>query len=941
MKNPLFSISIALCLMSASVANAAPAPFVIAKDRQPQAVIVVDKALTNAVRTAALELAKYFEKISGASFMVLDKPVPGFRTIRVGSPYKASKPDEICIRVADANTLEVTGNGPRGTLYAAYDLIESFGVVFCAPEYEHIPTTNLLEVAGDYSKVDAPVFEWRSAWGELNNNFEFACKNRIHPGRGCKRWPELGGSLPYNISQSLPGRYISGRKYFKDHPGWFAYDRATGKRRANWVCASSEEMYGQLFREVEEFIQKNPGSQVSLGVSDGARMCECDDCLALAARYPEKTNGAHNQHIQELVIVNRVAKHFAQKYPDVRFNFLCYGDEMPSNPDFHMEPNTGAGVAELWRNHCLPADNNERSDSALGQLCRMSPPGNGVYVWDYLANFANYMIPFPNHNILGQTLRYYDRLGVKGVDSQTAFGVISDMSTLNFWLFGKLHWNPYQNDRALASKYVQAAYGKGAKQIEEYLDILEHARLRQRYTWFGCYVPGADHYLTPEDSVRILKLFESAEYATRGTPHRLLVRRAKVGALLNAIFQYNDMVEPAARMKFKLRPLAELREEWKQICFDSSNWYGSSAYAEHPWTYPQWGKWTEAIVTNAPLAAAAAKPQTRPCVVIPAAKMTGGSKMTLMHDSAGFDFARIKVSLTNDVNDLWMTPSYGEAGHTVMADEAGDWYVFATLRTATMVPRDQAACYFGIYRPIIANGIVIRKRAEIADMPVSAWGGEDGWRTLCLGKRRLYENTRVWVMNGILNPVDHVDVKDFTFVAPEIVEKAFAREADAKPRTIVIDAPKFDRDKNVRVETDKIDNFKYARLAAFNTNAPVASVSYTVKPAEAGRWHVLLRTRIGAAVALDQDAALATITAPPGGAENGAPGTVARAHVTGSLGDEAWQIVSLGVVDLAPGMKINLLPVGSDTNAPPRFTDIQFISLIDPAYIGKTQNVAP
>ena len=25
----------------------------------------------------------------------------------------------------------------------------------------------------------------------------------------------------------------------------------------------------------------------------------------------------------------------------------------------------------------------------------------------------------------------------------------------------------------------------------------------------------------------------------------------------------------------------------------------------------------------------------------------------------------------------------------------------------------------------------------------------------------------------------------------------------------------------------------------------------------------------------------------------------------------------------------------------PRFTDIQFISLIDPAYIGKTQNVAP
>ena len=97
-------------------ARAPRAPFVIAQDGQAQAVIVFDKGVTNAVRTAAFELAKYLGKISGSSFMVADKPVRGFRTIRVGTPYKASKPDEICIRVKDADTLEVTGNGPRGTM---------------------------------------------------------------------------------------------------------------------------------------------------------------------------------------------------------------------------------------------------------------------------------------------------------------------------------------------------------------------------------------------------------------------------------------------------------------------------------------------------------------------------------------------------------------------------------------------------------------------------------------------------------------------------------------------------------------------------------------------------------------------------------------------------------------------------------------------------------
>ena len=56
-------------------------------------------------------------------------------------------------------------------------------------------------------------------------------------------------------------------------------------------------------------------------------------------------------------------------------------------------------------------------------------------------------------------------------------------------------------------------------------------------------------------------------------------------------------------------------------------------------------------------------------------------------------------------------------------------------------------------------------------MVVAAWGGETDWRTLCLGRRKLNEGARVWVMNGILHMVDYVDVRDFTFVAPAIVEK--------------------------------------------------------------------------------------------------------------------------------------------------------------------------
>lgn len=754
---------IAATLVIASCAIAQE-PFVLAKDGLPQAVIVVDKNTTSINRDAAFELAKYLGAISKTDFMVTDKPVPGFKTIKVATPYKAQKPDEISIRVADKNTLEITGDAPFGPTFAVYDLIESFGVVFCSPEYEYIPSTNCLSIAGDYKKVDAPVFKWRCAWGDLWKNWQFSLKHRIQPGRGNARWNEIG-QLPYNIDQTLPGKYLQARKYFKDHPEWYAWDHTTLKRRSNWVCASSEGMYEQLFKEIEEELKLRPTRHISVGLSDGCRMCECDPCKAIAAKYPLKS-GYEQSYIQMLVIANRVAKRF----PHIQVNFLNYGDLMPDHPDFKVEPNVGAGVAELWRNHCLSADNNERSEAALARLHNLIPEKTGIFIWDYLANFANYMLPFPNHTILPQTLRYYHKSGVQGIDSQTSFGIISDMNTLNFYLFGKLHWNPYQDVQKLTEKYVKATYGAAAPHILNYLDILEHARLRQRYTWYGCYVTTANHYLTGEDSVRILREFEKAD-AIKGLPRvqRVLVRRAKIAALINTIFEYNNMIEPAKKLNFKLRPLADYVQEWKNICSDSSNNYSANAYAERPWIYSKWCDMVDGVLNSGPTAPTKFSDKYS-CIVIPAAKMTGGIHMKKEKAKEGFEYARISVSLTEDVNHLWMEPKYGEVGFTATEEEAGDWYVFATVRVSTTVPHDQAAFYFGIYTPLVSNGYKLKNLAEIADMPVNAWGGETQWRTICLGKRRFIPGTRVWLMNGILNKVNYFDIKEFKFVSPKLIE---------------------------------------------------------------------------------------------------------------------------------------------------------------------------
>ncbi len=126
----VLAAALAALVTTLSLSAAEPKPFVLADEGLAQAVVIVAKDAPKGVRYAANELAEFLGRLSGAHFMVADAPVKGYKSILVGTPYKPGHPEEICIRVKDRKTLEVTGDRSRGTLYAAYDLLETFGVVF-------------------------------------------------------------------------------------------------------------------------------------------------------------------------------------------------------------------------------------------------------------------------------------------------------------------------------------------------------------------------------------------------------------------------------------------------------------------------------------------------------------------------------------------------------------------------------------------------------------------------------------------------------------------------------------------------------------------------------------------------------------------------------------------------------------------------------------------
>lgn len=891
----LLSSVIAILSMMAGAVSCSQKPFVIASGGKAKAVIVVDKDAPQTTMRSAEVLSDYLTQISGAKFQITQEPVKGMNSILVGTPYKGSKDDETCVRVKDGHSLEVTGQGALGIRYAAQDLIETFGVVFCSADYDYVPKSSSLKLPGNYSKISAPFMEVRGIWTHMNYNF-FENKMKLRLNEKTRRTKDtLYNWKEFNIGSN---------RYYKMFPEHHARRRGSTKPEPNvwWFCPCDEDLYPKLYDAIEEDIKK--GSKIiSLGVDDGGDACLCDKCLKLIhCKDPYDSSGRDYMAIENIYLVNKVARHFADKYPDVRFSMMGYWnfDNAPITvPEIKFEPNVICGIALLWRNHGRPVSACERSELQHDGWSRLLPENTkgGIYIWDYYADFHCYTIPFPNYDIMDLNLKHYANNGVAGISPQMQYSGIGDLPELHFWLFSKLAWDPYQDYQTLLNTYLNAAFGDGAPYIHEYLDIIQHARDRNFGVWIGCYQQNNDHWLTGDDCIRVWEAWNKAREAVKDDPQRLkMVERSLISPITMAILRYEDMIEPAKRMNCSLPTLKDLYAEGKRIIGDAEkDGYLSSLHEGGGWIcdYPTVREYID--TTSTPTATS--WPDTHYSFNIKADEITGGKVMKKMIDPDGTKFARIHVSLAGESESIWMNPSYAEAGYDLKKEQEGEWYVFADVRASTTVPYDRGAAYVGIYRSRRLSDP--EHLMEISSMPVEARKGDTTWRTMCLGCYPMMVHARIYLMNGILWPTNYQDVKSFSLVSPELFEHTTLQKGTSdygKTLSIVIDGKTLDG--YSELGHDRYDNFDYSTI--FND----ASLSHSVTEEESGRWTVFGVVRVNNKAEFVSDAVRFEL--------DHSGSTSASSVLKGELGNSSWQVVCLGTQDLRKGDKISLSIIDKD-----------------------------
>jgi hypothetical protein len=95
-----------------------------------------------------------------------------------------------------------------------------------------------------------------------------------------------------------------------------------------------------------------------------------------------------------------------------------------------------------------------------------------IYIWDYTTGFLNYLLPFPNFDVLAANFRYFSQSNVIGILEEGAHDAPwSEFSELKQWLIAKLMWNPNQSVDSLANIFITDYYGKAAPYVKQYYDL--------------------------------------------------------------------------------------------------------------------------------------------------------------------------------------------------------------------------------------------------------------------------------------------------------------------------------------------------------------------------------------------------------------------------------------------------------------------------------------
>lgn len=528
------------------------------KHRQAEAKRVGDEELL-----AASELQAYVKKISGAELPIVRAgaagELPKGQLILLGNELAranglAKRLDEV---TADGVLLEVnggrlllTGSRARGTLYAVYELLESFGCRWIMPGEPGELYTEQDTLATSINKIENPSHRVRYWWGTLGVTEEFKVWTLRNKGNFVRAIDDpviqqghaLGAPLRAGahdkdvaITINEPVRQFkkgADGKPLRDENNRVIYEmvnkdvtrlpdeyfaQVQGKLNQHIPNMANPKVWDYFAKFYRNWFIAHPNEDyVSVSAEDGVVADDRAATRNLDSGEWDWMVGAPSATDRLLFFNNRNIEAVAKDFPDRKFGFLVYANNMSPPRVEHVHSNMALVFAPLGvcplhdvRDEKCKTNRTYRKwfEAWMSQARAV---GAESYYYDYIpiGYSWNQLMICPQWPIVGKNYPWFHKLGLTGHTTQGFDDWGS--SGLTYWTMIQLYWNVDQDYHDIVRDYCNIRFGKAADKMVAYYKVLED-RMNEVPDLVSNEIWGNHLVLTPEVRAKCRAILNEAQ----------------------------------------------------------------------------------------------------------------------------------------------------------------------------------------------------------------------------------------------------------------------------------------------------------------------------------------------------------------------------------------------------------------------------------------------
>lgn len=390
---------------------------------------------------------------------------------------------------SDSSSIYIIGKNPKTLQQGVYTLLEFWEFRKFTATVSYYPKHDVLTFPKNFYKKHQPSFAYRSL---------------LYPDaydQSFREWHKLDWiNDDFGLWGHTFDRLVPPKDFFKKNPKLFALYE--GKRRAESLCMTNDTVIELVSSALKKVIAEKPNARYfSISQNDDVIYCECAQC--------RKINSNHGGPQGSLyTFLNKIAKRF----PKIQLSTLAYLHTYHPPTNLTIAPNITTLFCPIEMDRGLPISPDNRNKSVANTLHRWGKTNKNLLVWDYTVQFSNYLSPFPNIPYFEENYKTFQKNNVRGLFVQGYADVPGDFSELRQYLLAKLLWDTTIDVPATIADFLRGYYGKAAKNIQDYLNLLS-ANQKKSKAYLDIYsgpIQNRNTYLTPEAMDQYDQIIEEA-----------------------------------------------------------------------------------------------------------------------------------------------------------------------------------------------------------------------------------------------------------------------------------------------------------------------------------------------------------------------------------------------------------------------------------------------